>query len=94
MIERGQSGIQSAVMIENRFRTIYIERRAKLLSNTVETDIFAEQPPVAVMKRVHKEIVAAVVLRAESKLCGPEKLAVAAANDGWRVMHRAETQNA
>ena len=50
---RGERGIESAVMIENRSRAVHVERRPKFLRDPRKIDIFAIKLPFAVMKRMH-----------------------------------------
>src|SRR5207245_8963339 len=50
---RGERGIESAVMIENRSRAVDVERRPKFLHDPRKIDIFAMKLPFAVMKRMH-----------------------------------------
>jgi hypothetical protein len=40
-------------MIENRPRAIDVERRAELLRDALELNLFAKEPPLSVMERMH-----------------------------------------
>lgn len=53
MIERAKSGIEPAVMIQNRAGAINIQRRPEFLGDTCKIDIFAVKTAVVVMEEMH-----------------------------------------
>ena len=53
MVKSRQRCIQSTVVIENRARAIYIERRAESLGRDGDIEFFAKKMSIAVMEGVH-----------------------------------------
>ena len=56
MLERRERGIEAREVIENRARTIYIERRAEFFRGLRKIDIFAVKFFVAIAKRMHRRM--------------------------------------
>ena len=71
VIERRERRIEPAIVIEDRARAIDIERRAELLRDALEIDLFAIKPAVAVMKRMHRESA-----RISALACAPQQPAI------------------
>ncbi len=56
VIQRRQRGIKSAIVIENRPRTVNIEGRSEFFGYSRQIDIFTTQLAVVVMKKMHDEV--------------------------------------
>jgi len=56
MLERRERGVEAIEVIENRACAINIERRAEALRRPGKIDIFAVKFPVAIPKRMHRQM--------------------------------------
>jgi hypothetical protein len=53
MIQRGERGIEPRVVIENRFRAVNVERRAKFLRDKRKIDIFTVKLAATITEKMH-----------------------------------------
>ena len=56
VIQRRERGIESSIVIKDCFRAVDVSWRAEFLGNTRQIDVFAVQPVVSIMEKMHTGI--------------------------------------